>query len=315
MTDDRARAAHRAPRRLAGAVLAICALLAAGCSSQAGPRVSRSSAAASVGAATGASSATPTRTAPARPVPRWAHVVVVILENHAPGEVLTSRAPFLEQLAARGTVLTQSHGVAHPSQPNYLALFSGSTQGVGDDSCPHTFTAPTLAGELQAAGLSFTGYSEGLPAAGYTGCSAGGYARKHAPWVDFPAVPSADNQPMSAFPTDPARLPTVSFVVPDLTHDMHNGTVSQADSWLRDHLGAYSSWAAGHGSLLIVTADEDDDAHGNRIPTLLVGAHVATGTDSERVDHYGMLATLLHAYGLPPIGRSATAAPIAHAWK
>ncbi len=248
-------------------------------------------------------------------VPRFEHVVVVVEENHAFGEVIgSSQAPFIDQLASTGAVLTQSYAVAHPSEPNYLALFSGSTQGVSDDSCPHRFTAANLATAVIGAGGTFTGYSESLPFPGYTGCSAGAYARKHNPWVDFPAVPADDNQPMTAFPTDFSQLPTVAFVIPDLDHDMHDGTVSAADSWLQNHLAGYAEWAPSHNSLLVLTADEDDSAQDNRIPTVLVGAHVTPGTDSQKTDHYGLLATLLDTLRLPPLARSANASPLTGIW-
>jgi phosphatidylinositol-3-phosphatase len=208
-------------------------------------------------------------------------------------------------------VFTQSFAVAHPSQPNYLALFSGSTQGVTNDSCPHTFAAPNLASELTAAKYSFAGYSEGLPEPGFTGCSSGSYARKHNPWVDFTDVPASVNLPFTAFPTDYSSLPTVSFVIPNLEHDMHDGSIEQADRWLSAHLGGYAAWAPAHRSLLVVTLDEDDYSAGNQIATVITGALVRTGRYSERIDHYRVLRTLTDAYNLAPLG---SGSPITDVW-
>jgi phosphatidylinositol-3-phosphatase len=245
-------------------------------------------------------------------LPRPDHVVVVVLENHSYSEVIDgSRAPFIASLAAKGAVFTQSFAVTHPSQPNYLALFSGSTQGITDDSCPHTFAGPNLASELTAAKYSFAGYSEGLPGAGFTGCSSGSYARKHSPWVNFADVPASDNLPFTAFPTDYALLPTVSFVIPDLDDDMHDGTIEQADQWLSSHLGGYAAWAPAHRSLLVVTLDEDDYSAGNQIATIITGALVRTGRYSERIDHYRVLRTLTDAYHLAPLG---SGSPITDVW-
>jgi hypothetical protein len=54
-----------------------------------------------------------------------------MLENHSYGEVIGNHAaPFLNALARGGALFTRSQAITHPSQPNYLALFSGSTQGV-----------------------------------------------------------------------------------------------------------------------------------------------------------------------------------------
>ncbi len=250
-----------------------------------------------------------------RVVPRFDHVVVAVLENHSYGEVIgRSSTPFLNQLEASAAVLTQSYAITHPSEPNYLALFSGSTQGLSDDSCPHDYTGPNLAGALLARGLSFTGYSEDLPAPGFTGCGSGAYARKHNPWVDFSALPARVNQPMTAFPGKPADLPTVSFVIPNLDHDMHDGTLAQADQWLHAHLGSYANWSSAHNSLLVITTDEDDDSQNNRIATIMLGAHVRPGQYDTRTNHYGLLRTLLDSYQLTPFAEAARTPPLKTLW-
>lgn len=170
-------------------------------------------------------------------MPRPDHVVVVVMENHSSANVTGNpQAPYINALAGRGALLTQSFAVAHPSEPNYLALFTGSTHGVTSDACPLTLTGTNLAAELAQAGATFTGYSEGLPTAGDRVCSSGRYARKHAPWVNFASLPTTVNQPFTAFPTDFTTLPTVAFVIPDLEHDMHDGSVSTGDTWLAEHL-------------------------------------------------------------------------------
>jgi arylsulfatase A-like enzyme len=60
------------------------------------------------------------------------HIVVVTLENQNFDDIIgdTAQAPFLNMLASEGMLFTNYLGLAHPSQPNYLALFSGSTQGI-----------------------------------------------------------------------------------------------------------------------------------------------------------------------------------------
>lgn len=266
--------------------------------------------------------------------PRYDHVVVVIEENHAYNQILGASEwpplafptvvwPFLNQplpmlldphirgLASAGAIFTNSHGITHPSEPNYLAIFSGSTQGVTSDAVPRRpFTAPSLAGELLAAGDTFASYSQGLPHAGYHGGDTGNYVRHHAPWTQFADVPPATNLPFSSFPRNYDKLPTVSFVVPDLLHDMHSGTVAAADHWLHHNLGSYAHWARSHNSLLIVTWDENNGASGNQIPTFFVGAHVRTGKYNQSITHYNVLRTIEDMYGLPPLAKAAGAAPI-----
>ena len=136
--------------------------------------------------------ATPSASAAPVPLPRPDHVLVVVMENKDPGEIIgNAAAPYLTGLARAGASFTDAHAETHPSQPNYLALFSGSTQGVTDNGCDHRLTAPNLGSALLASGRTFAGYSEGLPQAGSTVCTAGRYARKHSPWVNFTDLPGA----------------------------------------------------------------------------------------------------------------------------
>ncbi|WP_078901748.1 alkaline phosphatase family protein [Actinacidiphila yeochonensis] len=250
-------------------------------------------------------------------VPTPSHVVVVMEENHSYADIIgnTSSAPYFNSLASQGALLTGSFGVTHPSEPNYMALFGGSTEGLSADTCPVSEgNAANLGSELIAAGKTFTGYSEGLPSAGSTTCTSGKYARKHSPWVNFSNIPAADQQPMTAFPTDYSKLPTLSFVIPNLNDDMHDGTIPAADTWLNSHLSAYATWAKANNSLLVVTWDEDDYTENNQIPTIIVGQGVKTGHYSETVNHYNLLATLESMYGLQAVGKSAGLAPISDIW-
>jgi hypothetical protein len=251
-------------------------------------------------------------------VPRPDHVVVVMEENHSYGEVIgSSAAPYINSLAQAGALFTDSHAIEHPSQPNYLDLFSGSNQGVTDDSCPHTFSMSNLGEGLIRGGLTFGGYSEDLPSTGYTGCASGFYARRHNPWVNFTNIPAAANKPFASWPSDLSNLPTLSFVVPNVSNDMHDltsGTVERADTWLHDHLEAYRQWAMSHNSLLIVTWDEDDNTASNHIATIFVGPMVRPGRYAERINHFNVLRTIEDMYGLPAVGGSATAGPVTDVW-
>ena len=253
--------------------------------------------------------------APVAAAPR--HTVIVMMENKPYGSVIGSAAaPYLNWLARHGASFTNSHGVTHPSEPNYLALFSGGTQGITDDSCPHRFGGPNLAAQLIAAGRTFTGYAEDLPAPGSAACSSGDYARKHVPWANFSNVPAADSQPLSAFPAGAySRLPTLSFVIPNLCHDMHDCPVAIGDAWLRRHLGGYVRWAASHASLLVVTWDEDEGSAGNQIPTIFAGPMVRAVRYTAPVTHYGILRTLEALYHLPAAGHAAAAHVITGIWK
>jgi hypothetical protein len=258
-------------------------------------------------------------------LPRPDHIVMVIEENHSYSQIIDSPdAPYINSLAARGAVFTKSFGATYPSQPNYLALFSGSTQGITDNSCPHTFTTPNLGHALLAAGLTFAGYSEDLPSVGSLICSVGLYARKHNPWVNWQnsevnGIPATANIPLTGFPSEYSRLPTVSVIVPNQINDMHDGkdpgAIQAGDRWLQQHLDTYVQWAQEHNSLLIVTWDEDNKKENNRIVTLFVGPMVQVGRYEQRITHYNVLRTIEDLYGLPYADASADAAPIIQIWK
>lgn len=258
------------------------------------------------------------------PLPRPDHIVIVIEENHSFAQIIGSpAATYLNMLAHKGALLTNSYGVTHPSQPNYIALFAGTIEGVNGNTCPTSLTAPNLSSTLMQAGQSFIGYSEDLPTVGATDCAAGAYARKHNPWVAWQSSPinsvsSDSNRPFTDFPKDFRTLPTVSIVVPNQENDMHHGNdpdrILRGDQWLQTNLDRYVQWAETHNSLLIVTWDEDNGKSDNHIPTILVGPMVRAGRYGEPTDHYGLLRTITDMYGAKPVGLSRQASPLTTIW-
>ncbi|MFZ5522550.1 MAG: alkaline phosphatase family protein [Pseudomonadota bacterium] len=247
-------------------------------------------------------------------LPRPDHVVVVIEENRSYMQIMDPRNQnsYIHTLAKRGLLFTRSYGVTHPSQPNYLALFSGSTHGITNNACPLSFDTDNLASALLNAGLSFASFAESMPEVGYLSCMSGAYHRKHNPAANWQGtrLPASVNQRFSDFPVDYSKLPTVSFVIPDQNNDMHDGSYADADNWLKIHIAPYVDWAMKHNSLLILTWDEDHYQSDNRIATIIVGPMVRTGTSDQRINHYNVLRTLLDFYNLPLLGASSDADPI-----
>ncbi len=257
-------------------------------------------------------------------VPAFDHVVVVLEENRAEDAIMgnTTDAPYINSLAAQGANMTNSFAETHPSQPNYIALFSGDTQGVTDDSCPvGPFDVDNLGSQLIDAGLGFMGFAEDLPSVGSTVCQSPAvspkYVRKHSPWTNFSNVPGSASVPFSQFPADAAgfaNLPAVSFVIPNMDNDMHDGTVKQGDTWLQANMDAYVQWAKSNNSLFILSFDEDDHSDNNKIPTVIVGDGVAPGNYTEQINHYNVLRTIQDAFGMPSLLNSTSAAPITSIW-
>ncbi|OIR10310.1 phosphoesterase family protein [mine drainage metagenome] len=248
-------------------------------------------------------------------LPRPDHIVIVIEENKSFTQIIGNReAPYINALAQRGMLFTQSYGVTHPSQPNYLALFTGSTRGIASDVCPLELGGDNLAAALQAKGSSFASYAESMPEAGYEGCIYGAYMRKHNPPANWKELKHL-NQPYSALPQHFENLATVSLVIPDQRNDMHDGSIAQGDDWLKQHIEPYLQWALAHNSLLILTWDEDDGTANNHIVTIMIGPMVRRGSSAQRINHYNVLRTLSEMYGLPSLNESAHVQPIVGVWQ
>ena len=175
-----------------------------------------------------------------QPVPTFGHVFVIVLENRSASSVLGSAdAPYLNSLANRFGVADAYQAVAHPSQPNYLALFSGSTQGVTDDGV-HDVRAASIADQLEATGRSWRVYAENVPTGCYRGRTSdggadgsGSYARKHEPAISCASISDsatrcANIQPLRA---DPAARRSRSSS--RTCHDAHDCPLSVADAWLQ----------------------------------------------------------------------------------
>lgn len=260
-----------------------------------------------------------TPTAFAERLPRPDHVVVVIEENRGYSQIMDQRnsGSYIHALAKRGMLFTQSYGVTHPSQPNYLALFAGSTYDVTSNACGYSFTTDNLATALLGKGLRFASYAESLPALGDLSCMSGAYQRKHNPITNWQCTrsPAEMNLRFSDFPQEFSKLPTVSFVIPDQNNDMHDGSFTAADEWLKTHIDPYVEWAFKHNSLLILTWDEDSGKENNQVVTLFIGPMVKAGTNSQHINHYNVLRTMLDMYGLPALGESADTQTIKGVWE
>ena len=260
------------------------------------------------------------------PVPSFQHVLVVVMENKDQASVLGSKqAPQFNALAARYAVLSGYRGVAHPSLPNYLALVSGSTQGIHSDCTRCVVSARNLADTLERSGRTWKTYAEGLPRPGFTGPYSGRYAKKHDPFLYFRNVLASPSRrrrvvPLRQLARDLAanRLPPFSLVVPDLCHDMHDCSVRTGDAWLGRFLQPLLASPKLAHSVIFVVFDEPSAASPatDKVPALALGPLVVRGSVSTaRTSHYGLLRTIEDAWGLPLLGHSRGAHAIVGIWR
>jgi hypothetical protein len=259
----------------------------------------------------------------AAPVPAFEHVVVIVFENKEAASVLGNRAaPTFNSSARRYARLTRYYGVTHPSLPNYLALVSGSTQGITTDCTDCVVDAQSLADTIEASGRSWKTYAEGLPAAGFLGGFKGRYAKKHNPFAYFRDIASdparrAQLVPLTRLVPDlrAGTLPSFSLVVPDLCHSMHDCSVSVGDRWLRNQLGPFLKLP---NTVVFVVFDEGGTSlgGGGHTAALVLGTSVRPGSRFTGVtSHYGVLRTIEQAWGLPLLGHSAHVDPITGIWR
>jgi acid phosphatase len=243
-------------------------------------------------------------------VPASSHVFVVVEENHSYSSVIgNSSMPYLNSLASKYGLATQYYANTHPSIGNYFMLTAGQIITNNDSLCS-TLTQDNVVRHLLTAGKTWKAYAQSLPYAGYTGCSYYPYVKKHNPLAYFSDVANSSEKynlvPFSKFPSDLANhtLPEYSFIVPDLLHDAHDGSLSAADSWLKSNIGPLiaSPTFQKDGILMIVfdeSFDTDTQHGGGHVVAVVIGPHVLSGHKSTTLyQHQNTLKTLMKALGL-----------------
>jgi hypothetical protein len=259
---------------------------------------------------------------PAGHAARRSHVVLLVMENKERSSVIgTADARYLTGLTRANGQALDGFGVRHPSLPNYIALVSGSTQGITSDCTSCSADAPNLADQLEHAGRGWKAYLEGLPRPCARPASAGRYAKRHDPFAYDDAIardPSRCRRrvPLSQLAGDVRRdrLPDFAFITPDLCNDTHDCPVATGDRFLARLVPGLLPALGPHG-FLIITYDEGDsdaaccgDPGGGRIATVVAGPDVRAGAVMRRpIDHYGVLRSIETAFGLPELGAARSA--------
>lgn len=254
--------------------------------------------------------------APSLPAPKRSHVVAIVMENAEYGEVIGSpQAPYANALARRYGLLTRSYAIAHPSLPNYLALTSGSTHGIESDCTGCAVNAGNIVDQLQSARVSWRAYLEDVPRPCFLGASAGGYAKKHNPfayYLDVARSPARCRRLVGfgALAADlrTGSLPAFAWISPNLCDDGHDCGVAAGDRFLSRTVPALLRELGPHGFLVLTWDEGLSDAGccgvaaGGQVATIVAGPDVRRGArQSTPVDHYGVLASVEEALGLPTL--------------
>ena len=315
--------------------LGLVAMLVAGCGgAAASPATPAPSPSHSAGESAGQSPAISTgsigATGSSPAVPNFAHVYVLVLENHEASSIVgSSNAPYLNGLIAKYGFATDYTAVSHPSQPNYIALFSGSTQGVADDGT-HELSGKNLADQLEAKGKTWNVFAQDYPGGCFTGStnngtgdgigSAGSYARKHDPAISFTDIASSPSRcaRISSFAGFDPAAGDFELIVPNDCNDMHSCSVATGDAFLKAFVPKITDSPAFANSVLFITFDEgtSDIGGGGRVATVVVSPLTAAGsTSGAAYNHYSILRTIEDAWGLGCIGQSCTAGDMGQFFK
>lgn len=245
------------------------------------------------------------------------------MENAERGDVVGSRsAPYVNSLIARYALASQSYAITHPSLPNYLALVSGSTQGIESDCTECHVRSRNLVDQLERARITWKAYLEDVPSPCFTGAGAGGYAKKHNPFIYFDDVARVRARcrrlvGFGALAADVRRaaLPSFAWITPNLCDDGHDCGVSAVDAFLKRTVPLLLRELGPHGFLVITWDEGTSDrgccggaARGGAIATILAGPDVRRGGRlGTPIDHYGVLGTIEEAFALPALGAAADA--------
>jgi acid phosphatase len=236
-------------------------------------------------------------------------VFVIVMENHSVNEAL--RGSFVASLAQRYGVADNYYAVAHPSVPNYLALTSGTTWGVSDDSY-HVLPNNDLGTQLTKAHVSWRAYMEGMSGGGCLD-SQEPYDPGHNPFAYYGGRCPSNVVPLSDLSADlSGSTPRFVWITPDMCHDTHNCSVSVGDAWLEQQVGqitASEAWKS--GGVLFITWDEDDGSADNQVLALVVASGVGHKSSAKRYNHYSLLATVEDLLGVGRLGQAAHVTPMA----
>jgi acid phosphatase len=244
-------------------------------------------------------------------------------ENHSQDQVFPAGMPYLWSLARQYGRATAWSDVNHPSLPNYLAIFSGSDFNDPQDCFPGpgcTYPGPSVFGQALARGESARAYEESMPVPCDTQ-EAGNYDVNHNPWAYFPSEASqcrandipAGTPASGALASDVRNgaLPTVGLLTPNLMHDAHDGTLAQADTWLRAWVPVLMSgpdWRAGRLAIVVVF---DEGETTELVPFVIMAPGISGEVISAPLDHYALTRLIGDIAGTQPLRHAAVAANVA----
>jgi phospholipase C len=260
--------------------------------------------------------------------PTYQHVIWILMENHSYGDIIgnTAQAPYINSLATECGLATNYHNLSHPSLPNYV----GMTSGLGgrqlkpfNNDCSPSKKCSTSAASIFGQGETWKAYDESMPA-NCDPANSGEYAVRHnpPPYYTTLAGCASNDVPYSQLATDLAgnALPAFSFITPNLIDDMHDGTITDGDSWLASNLptilnspeyasgstAVFITWDEGTGGKTGENCTANTTDASCQVATIVVSPSTPAGSTSATLfNHYSLLGTTEQLLGLPALGDAA----------
>lgn len=266
-------------------------------------------------------------------VPHSKHIWIVTEENHSYESVIgNSSMPYYNTLAQAYGLATQYYAPRHNSLSALMWLVAGQTVTT-DNSTTECFNVNNVVRQLIARGYSWKSYQRDLPFAGFEGVSSSDYVRRHNPVVDFTDACAPEQKinsvPFTQLTEDITNhtTPNYAYVTPDLDEDAHDGSLAQADQWLKEELPAILAlpeFKPGGDGLMFIVWDEGNlsgdnrcsarltSGCGGRVATLVIGPQVKPHFQSQVLyTHSNLLRTVCDAMQLTVCpGEGAVAGPM-----
>jgi tartrate-resistant acid phosphatase type 5 len=264
----------------------------------------------------------------------FGHVFTVVETHYGYASVVgSSSMPYLNSLITKYGLATNYVADTTPAIDNYFMLTTGKFEAGNDDTwnCATTtgvVSDDNVVRELVNAGKTWKAYIESLPSTGYTGCNSGFYLKYHNPFAYLTDVANSATQKnnMVDFTSNFASalaggtLPQYSFIVPNVNNDGHDGTLAQADTWLKTNIDPLVQSAGfQQDGLLIILFDYDVNSStgctgtgnncGGQVAAVIISPKLVSAgfKSSNSYHHENVLRLMTEGLGLTTFpGRAAT---------
>ncbi|KAI9475901.1 MAG: phosphoesterase family-domain-containing protein [Benjaminiella poitrasii] len=244
-------------------------------------------------------------------------VVIIIMENQDYNVAYRNKfLKSLNQYYNNGILLTNYLAVTHPSQPNYIALTSGSIEGV-DENEESNIGRNNIVDLLEAKGVSWKTYQEGYSGNCNKKMEIDKYARRHNPFISYKNIQSSKarcakivnaRQLDSDIATN--SVPQFVFYTPNVNNDAHDTDVDFGSNWLSKFLSSRIKHESfNKNTMFVLTFDEDEgDSDDNHVLTVLFGPDFHPSNrlkkDSTEYNHYSLLKTIEDNWALGNLGKN-----------